>query len=228
MPLRYCRWTLGREMLVGHKLRLNSTPPTPLSKCVSKDACGVHMCWRMIFFTMHLRANKNVCELCERCICWGVKYYFAIFPPPPPCQSSSLLSFFPSPSVALCLSALWKWKMELVINFPTCGTSEKEWQFWLNDFDFFLPFSLFFLSHFLFFSSFLSLSLSHILLLSFSPRKLMSVLKRYLDVSSRGEQCEPILRTLKALEYIFKFIVRSRMLYSQWVFVYLFVSWSLW
>uniref|UniRef100_A0AAX7U0D5 Dedicator of cytokinesis 2 n=1 Tax=Astatotilapia calliptera TaxID=8154 RepID=A0AAX7U0D5_ASTCA len=40
-------------------------------------------------------------------------------------------------------------------------------------------------------------------------KKLMSVLKRYLDVSSRGEQCEPILRTLKALEYIFKFIVRS-------------------
>uniref|UniRef100_A0A3Q3W6H4 Uncharacterized protein n=1 Tax=Mola mola TaxID=94237 RepID=A0A3Q3W6H4_MOLML len=46
-------------------------------------------------------------------------------------------------------------------------------------------------------------------------KKLMSVLKRYLDVSSRGELCEPILRTLKALEYIFKFIVRSRMLYSQ-------------
>lgn len=52
-------------------------------------------------------------------------------------------------------------------------------------------------------------------LLWFFSRKLMSVLKRYLDVSSRGEQCEPILRTLKALEYIFKFIVRSRMLYSQ-------------
>uniref|UniRef100_A0A8C9VQN5 Dedicator of cytokinesis 2 n=1 Tax=Scleropages formosus TaxID=113540 RepID=A0A8C9VQN5_SCLFO len=46
-------------------------------------------------------------------------------------------------------------------------------------------------------------------------KKLMSVLKTYLDISSRGEQCEPILRTLKALEYIFKFIVRSRMLYSQ-------------
>lgn len=50
---------------------------------------------------------------------------------------------------------------------------------------------------------------------SSSLRKLMSVLKKYLDVSSRGEQCEPIFRTLKALEYIFKFIVRSRMLYSQ-------------
>ncbi|XP_019739690.1 dedicator of cytokinesis 2 isoform X1 [Hippocampus comes] len=46
-------------------------------------------------------------------------------------------------------------------------------------------------------------------------KKLMSVLKRYLDVSSRGECCEAIMRTLKALEYIFKFIVRSRMLYSQ-------------
>uniref|UniRef100_A0AAR2IJN8 Dedicator of cytokinesis 2 n=1 Tax=Pygocentrus nattereri TaxID=42514 RepID=A0AAR2IJN8_PYGNA len=48
-------------------------------------------------------------------------------------------------------------------------------------------------------------------------KKLMSVLKTYLDVSSRGEACEPILRTLKALEYIFKFIVRSRMLYSHTV-----------
>ncbi|XP_052010886.1 dedicator of cytokinesis protein 2-like isoform X2 [Xyrauchen texanus] len=46
-------------------------------------------------------------------------------------------------------------------------------------------------------------------------KKLMSVLKTYLDVSSRGEACEPILRTLKALEYIFKFIVHSRMLYCQ-------------
>ncbi|MGH0116444.1 UNVERIFIED_CONTAM: hypothetical protein FKN15_017094 [Acipenser sinensis] len=43
----------------------------------------------------------------------------------------------------------------------------------------------------------------------------MLVLKNYLDTSSRGEQCENILRTLKALEYVFKFIVRSRMLYSQ-------------
>uniref|UniRef100_G3UT37 Dedicator of cytokinesis 2 n=1 Tax=Meleagris gallopavo TaxID=9103 RepID=G3UT37_MELGA len=46
-------------------------------------------------------------------------------------------------------------------------------------------------------------------------KKLMSVLKTYLDISSRGEQCEPILRTLKALEYVFKFIVRSRTLFSQ-------------
>ncbi|XP_053574538.1 LOW QUALITY PROTEIN: dedicator of cytokinesis protein 2 [Bombina bombina] len=46
-------------------------------------------------------------------------------------------------------------------------------------------------------------------------KKLMNVLKKYLDISSRGEQCEPILRTLKALEYVFKFIVRSRTLFSQ-------------
>ncbi|TKC52438.1 hypothetical protein EI555_003053, partial [Monodon monoceros] len=46
-------------------------------------------------------------------------------------------------------------------------------------------------------------------------KKLMMVLKTYLDTSSRGEQCEPILRTLKALEYVFKFIVRSRTLFSQ-------------
>ncbi|XP_053150926.1 dedicator of cytokinesis protein 2 isoform X2 [Hemicordylus capensis] len=46
-------------------------------------------------------------------------------------------------------------------------------------------------------------------------KKLMTVLKTYLDTSSRGEQCEPVLRTLKALEYVFKFIVRSRTLFSQ-------------
>ncbi|ETE69898.1 Dedicator of cytokinesis protein 2, partial [Ophiophagus hannah] len=46
-------------------------------------------------------------------------------------------------------------------------------------------------------------------------KKLMAVLKTYLDISSRGEQCDPILRTLKALEYVFKFIVRSRTLFSQ-------------
>lgn len=62
---------------------------------------------------------------------------------------------------------------------------------------------------------FLKFNSNKMSLLLFFSRKLMSVLKRYLDVSSRGEQCEPILRTLKALEYIFKFIVRSRMLYSQ-------------
>ncbi|GCC26615.1 hypothetical protein chiPu_0005033 [Chiloscyllium punctatum] len=46
-------------------------------------------------------------------------------------------------------------------------------------------------------------------------KKLMTVLKNYLDICSEGKQCEPILRTLKALEYIFKFIVRSRSLFAQ-------------
>ncbi|XP_067899322.1 dedicator of cytokinesis protein 2-like isoform X3 [Heterodontus francisci] len=46
-------------------------------------------------------------------------------------------------------------------------------------------------------------------------KKLMTVLKNYLDLCCAGKQCEPILRTLKALEYIFKFIVRSRSLFAQ-------------
>ncbi|GCB64097.1 hypothetical protein scyTo_0000239 [Scyliorhinus torazame] len=46
-------------------------------------------------------------------------------------------------------------------------------------------------------------------------KKLMTVLKNYLDICCEGRQCEPILRTLKALEYIFKFIVRSRSLFAQ-------------
>ncbi|XP_069755178.1 dedicator of cytokinesis protein 2-like [Narcine bancroftii] len=46
-------------------------------------------------------------------------------------------------------------------------------------------------------------------------KKLMTVLKDYLDMCCEGKQCEPILRTLKALEYIFKFIVRSRSLFAQ-------------
>ncbi|XP_062909750.1 dedicator of cytokinesis protein 2-like [Mobula hypostoma] len=46
-------------------------------------------------------------------------------------------------------------------------------------------------------------------------KKLMTVLKNYLDICCEGKQCEPILRTLKALEYIFKFIVRSRSLFAQ-------------
>lgn len=119
-------------------------------------------------------------------------------PPPYPCQSFSHYDAF-------CLSALRKWNMQLVIHFPTCGTSEKD-------------------KHSLWMILICSRAPpSHLFLISSSPRKLMSVLRRYLDVSSRGEQCEPILRTLKALEYIFKFIVRSRMLYSQWVFVYLII-----
>ncbi|XP_043920391.1 dedicator of cytokinesis protein 2-like [Protopterus annectens] len=46
-------------------------------------------------------------------------------------------------------------------------------------------------------------------------KKLLTVLTRYLEVVTCGEQCETPLRIFKALEYIFKFIVRSRLLYSQ-------------
>ncbi|NXN79491.1 DOCK2 protein, partial [Bombycilla garrulus] len=45
-------------------------------------------------------------------------------------------------------------------------------------------------------------------------KKLLSVLTRYVEQAGRGEPCEPLPRTFKALEYIFKFIVRSRRLFS--------------
>lgn len=48
-----------------------------------------------------------------------------------------------------------------------------------------------------------------------SRRKLIGVLTQYVEQASRGEPCEPLLRTFKALEYIFKFIVRSRHLFAQ-------------
>uniref|UniRef100_A0A8V0XSG1 C2 DOCK-type domain-containing protein n=1 Tax=Gallus gallus TaxID=9031 RepID=A0A8V0XSG1_CHICK len=44
-------------------------------------------------------------------------------------------------------------------------------------------------------------------------KKLIGVLTQYVEQASRGEPCEPLLRTFKALEYIFKFIVRSRHLF---------------
>ncbi|KAM9236926.1 dedicator of cytokinesis protein 2-like [Leptosomus discolor] len=46
-------------------------------------------------------------------------------------------------------------------------------------------------------------------------KKLISVLTQYMDHASRGEPCEPLMRTFKALEYVFKFIVRSRHLFAQ-------------
>ncbi|XP_072353782.1 dedicator of cytokinesis protein 2-like [Scyliorhinus torazame] len=46
-------------------------------------------------------------------------------------------------------------------------------------------------------------------------KKLLSVLTGYVDIASRGLECEPLKRAFKALEYIFKFTVRSRCLYSQ-------------
>uniref|UniRef100_A0A8B9FFB5 C2 DOCK-type domain-containing protein n=1 Tax=Amazona collaria TaxID=241587 RepID=A0A8B9FFB5_9PSIT len=44
-------------------------------------------------------------------------------------------------------------------------------------------------------------------------KKLLSVLVQYVEAVSRGEPCDLLLRTFKALEYIFKFIVRSRHLF---------------
>ncbi|NXM17445.1 DOCK2 protein, partial [Ploceus nigricollis] len=46
-------------------------------------------------------------------------------------------------------------------------------------------------------------------------KKLLSVLTQYVEQAGRGEPCEPLPRTFKALEYIFKFIVRSRHLFAQ-------------
>ncbi|XP_067884811.1 dedicator of cytokinesis protein 2-like isoform X2 [Heterodontus francisci] len=46
-------------------------------------------------------------------------------------------------------------------------------------------------------------------------KKLLSVLTDYVDIASRGLECEPLKRAFKALEYIFKFTVRSRSLYAQ-------------
>ncbi|NXE57469.1 DOCK2 protein, partial [Casuarius casuarius] len=46
-------------------------------------------------------------------------------------------------------------------------------------------------------------------------KKLLSVLTQYVDRVSQGEPCEPLMRTFKALEYVFKFIVRSRRLFAQ-------------
>uniref|UniRef100_A0A8C3MEM7 Uncharacterized protein n=1 Tax=Geospiza parvula TaxID=87175 RepID=A0A8C3MEM7_GEOPR len=45
-------------------------------------------------------------------------------------------------------------------------------------------------------------------------KKLLSVLTQYVEQAGRGEPCESLPRTFKALEYIFKFIVRSRRLFE--------------
>ncbi|NWH99046.1 DOCK2 protein, partial [Tichodroma muraria] len=45
-------------------------------------------------------------------------------------------------------------------------------------------------------------------------KKLLSVLTQYVEQAGRGEPCESLPRTFKALEYIFKFIVRSRHLFA--------------
>ncbi|NXA43644.1 DOCK2 protein, partial [Eudromia elegans] len=46
-------------------------------------------------------------------------------------------------------------------------------------------------------------------------RKLVAVLTQHMQRASCGEPGEPLTRTFKALEYVFKFIVRSRCLFAQ-------------
>uniref|UniRef100_A0A4W3GFE8 Dedicator of cytokinesis protein 2-like n=1 Tax=Callorhinchus milii TaxID=7868 RepID=A0A4W3GFE8_CALMI len=46
-------------------------------------------------------------------------------------------------------------------------------------------------------------------------KKLLSVLTGYVHTASQGLECEPLKRVFKVLEYVFKFIVRSRCLFSQ-------------
>lgn len=49
-------------------------------------------------------------------------------------------------------------------------------------------------------------------------RKLTKVLKNYVD--NADKLTEQLLKAMKALEYIFKFIVRSRVLFNQYVWVF--------
>lgn len=101
--------------------------------CVSKDACRVCMCWRMISSPC-IWGQIKMSVSCVKGTSVQVWNTILLFFHSHLSDSFSLW-FFCSHSIALRLSALWKWKMELVINFPTCATSEKEWQFCLNDFD---------------------------------------------------------------------------------------------
>lgn len=51
-------------------------------------------------------------------------------------------------------------------------------------------------------------------------RKLTKVLKNYVD--NADKLTEQLLKAMKALEYIFKFIVRSRVLFNQYVWYFVF------
>lgn len=51
-------------------------------------------------------------------------------------------------------------------------------------------------------------------------RKLTKVLKNYVD--NADKLTEQLLKAMKALEYIFKFIVRSRVLFNQYVWYFFF------
>lgn len=53
-------------------------------------------------------------------------------------------------------------------------------------------------------------------------RKLTKVLKNYVD--NADKLTEQLLKAMKALEYIFKFIVRSRVLFNQYVWYFFFLQ----
>lgn len=53
-------------------------------------------------------------------------------------------------------------------------------------------------------------------------RKLTKVLKNYVD--NADKLTEQLLKAMKALEYIFKFIVRSRVLFNQYVWFFFFLQ----
>lgn len=53
--------------------------------------------------------------------------------------------------------------------------------------------------------------------LLYSNRKLTKVLKTYVDNAEKCGITDQLFKAMKALEYIFKFIVRSRILFNQWV-----------
>lgn len=53
-------------------------------------------------------------------------------------------------------------------------------------------------------------------------RKLTKVLKNYVD--NADKLTEQLLKAMKALEYIFKFIVRSRVLFNQYVWYFFFAK----
>lgn len=46
-------------------------------------------------------------------------------------------------------------------------------------------------------------------------RKLTKVLRNYVDNAGKPGVSEQLCRAMKALEYVFKFIVRSRVLFNQ-------------
>lgn len=163
-------------MLVSHKLRLNFAPPTPLSSyfdtpeylCVClKTPVGCVCVGEWLFFH-HASEGKYKCELCERYICWGVKYYFAIFPPPPPCQSSSLPRSFTltlsHPVFLLYGSEKWSWWLTFQPVEHQKMNDYSDWIIFISFFLFLFSLCLLILFSVLLFSLSISLSFSHIIL----------------------------------------------------------------